>query len=46
LISQNAVQYFAGAGARHIIFTDKYDLFGTLVTRHLALAGLDNIQFT
>ena len=36
------MQYFTGAGAGHVIFTDKFYLFGTLVTGHFALATLDD----
>ena len=37
------MQYFSGAGTGHFIFTYKYNLFGTLVTGHFALAALDDI---
>ena len=39
------MQYFSGAGAGHIIFTDKYYLLRALVTRHFAFALLDHILF-
>ncbi len=37
------MQYFTGAGAGHIIFTNKYHLLRALVTRHFAFAFLDDI---
>jgi hypothetical protein len=37
------MQYFSGAGARHILLSDKYHLFGALVAGHFALAETDDL---
>ena len=37
------MQYFSGAGTGHIVFVDKDNLFGALVTRHFAFAAIDDI---